>query len=519
MIWTVWPLLVAIAACVAWSRFSGASGDEERWAWKIDGPLALGCAVAYALTAACALSKYYVLGGDYGDVDFAAYCGGLGALRDGALDGWYAKHSALGGFLLVEPARLVGVLGAVTGGAIVATGGGALGMFLWARIAAGRVAGVVALLFALANEQLLWLARSPSFYPETSAACMIGTAGLVAALRWRTLPSILAGGLGVGLILTADVRYFTVGVWSTVVLMVPVAVGPLKRFPHRAAVAILPLVAWWWVAHALHNAVLPTQHGPGAILQVATFLSDIRDYPQTAIPWKQMNQLDFLWGVDPVWYVPRTMMWLSQMSRVIPADWAQTYDLRVARAAFLEPWELIFGVGAVAGLVGLRKHPWALIAAFGPAVPFLANLALVFRTIAQPRFIAMGMVAVPVLIGVGVGSLGGVRWRRWPAAVLLTLLAVAVRGYLPSYLSPVAAWRLPAIATNRVYDVMQRAKGEPGVAALAREGVGDDVKQCAATVTADVEAGRVWMPFSDAPPETPPQFNVPPAIQAIKPDQ
>lgn len=520
MIWTIGPVIAALLLAAALARRQMRTlpvVDPDPFEARIDLPLALLAGVVYAIGASWGLSGHHLLGGDYGDVDFSAYCAGLGALRDGTTATWYAKHSALGGLLLTWPARHLGVLGALTWGAIAFAVPWAAGLFLWARIAGGRMAGVLTLALAAANQQLMWLVRSPSFYPETSAACMIGAAGVAAALRWRTPRALVAGGFGVGLMLTADVRLFTVGAWGLALLGLAAAVGPLRGLPERLALALAPLVPAWWGARALHHAVLPPgERGPGAVLQVGTFLTDIPGYPREVVPWNDIARIDFLWGYDPPWRIPDALLWLVRLSQAIPPGTGETYELRVARAADLWPWMPLVAVGAAAALWALRRQPWALLAGLGLAVPFAANLWLVFHTIAQTRFEAMGMVAVPLVIGVGMGALGGPRWPRAVAGVTTLALVAAVAGWVPGFLSPVAPWRLPRGTTHRVYDVYLRATGHPeGVPELAREGVGEDVRQCVAALAHDVEAGHMGMPFSDAPHADPGMRQMPPAVEAV----
>lgn len=497
VLWSPWVLLVLLAAVALWARRTGA--EEDRWHALVDLPLVVVVGVTYAVVTGWLLSPRYIQGGAYGDVDFAAYCDGLGSLRDGTIERWYAKHSPMAGLLLAQPARRIGVLGALTGGAVASSGLFAAGMYLWGRVAAGRIAGLGVVCFAAANQQLLWLGRSPSFYPETTAACILGTAGVAAALRWRTPWTMIAGGFGTGLILTADVRFFTVGVWSCSLLLLAVVAGPVRQLPLRLLMAVLPIAGWWYASRLLHTAVVGEfGKAPGAVAQVWGFVNDVPGFPANLMSGAEIERLDHFWGVDPVTRIPAAMLALMKMSQAIPRDWGDNYNLRFERTCYLDPWVWPVVIATVVATFVLLRRPWQLLAAFAPAVPFAANLLLVFRTIPQARYEVMGMVVVPLALGVGLGALGGLRWARWPALAFTAVLVAATLDLAPSFLSPRAPWRVPVCATNRVYDVYVKATGRGDVVPeLVRETGGADVQGCIDALAVDVAADHLWMPFDD----------------------
>ena len=506
MIQSPWVLVLIVAAVALWARGArraspnAGDADDTPWDWRIDPLLAFVCGVVYAVVAAYVLAPHYVRAGDYGDVDFVSYCSSLGASRDGTTVGYYRHHSALIGALLAPVARSIGVLGTLTGGSIVAGGVFASGLYLWARIAAGRAAGIWTVLLAAACQQLLWISRSPSFYPETTAACVLGTAGMAAALRWRTPRALLCGGLGTGLIFSSDARFFTVGVWCAALLVLPVVSGGRAGLLRRAAMAFLPVLAWWCVARVVHDSVLHGERATGVLVQSFGFVSDVPGYPRDAFHRDALKEIDHVWGVSPPWKIPGALIGLVRISRLIPNSSGMEPEALQLRTAYLLPWAVPVAAGVLAALVALWRRPWALLAGLGLTVPYIANLMLVYRTLPHPRFAAMGMVSVPVILGVGIGAFGGGRWARAPFVVLGLFLVGAVSGVIPGFLSPTAAWRLPICANNRVYDALARAT-PPGVRLPRLEGdsQSEDSLGCQKALESDVAAGHVWVPFADAP--------------------
>lgn len=500
LMWSVWPLLAVIGACVAWARLRPArTSADDAWVWRTDLALALAVAVLYGVAAGFLMPRFDLTGGDYVEVDFAGYCRSLGALRDNSLKDWGVKHSVMTGLLLLGPTRAIGLLGALTVGALVSGGVFGLGIYLWARVAAGRVAGIWAVLFTLANQSLVWLSRSPSFYPETTAACVLGTAGVAASLRWRTPRAVLAGGCGVGLILATDVRFFNIGVWAFALLMLAVLAGPPRQLPIRALAAVAPIALSWWVVFYGHQAVMGHVPGPGAVRQAAGFLNDVQGFPRYEI-LPRPKGIDFVWGVDAPWAAPIAFLELLHLGASVPASAGELTSPVMAREAYLNPWLPLIGLAGAGALCMLPRRPWALLAALAPTAPFLANLYLVFHTLPHGRHYPLGMSAVPVILAVGLAAAGGERWSRAPALILGTFLAAGIFDLVPTYLAPTSPWRQPETARNRVYDSLARATGAPPVPNLVNEWpTGEDAVACVEALGPDVAAGHLWMPFSDVP--------------------
>jgi hypothetical protein len=498
--WSVWPTLTAVALCAFWARRTQPRGANPTTAreWTLEVLIAAAFACLFAVLTGLQFPKYHIIGGDYSEIDVAGYCRSLGSLRDGAPADWGAKHSPFAGLLLREPTRQLGILGALTGGALLSAGALGLGIYSWARIAAGRVAGACAVLLAAANQTFVWLARSPSFYPETTALCVIGAAGVAASLRWRTVPALLVGAGGAGLILAADVRFCTVGLWCAGLVGIRAGIGPVRALPTRLLCVIGPLALSWWAAGLAHTAVMGDRPPAGVVLQALGYLKEVPGFAAPAPQW--IAARDFAWGVSPLAALPGALTALATLAASVPKGAADGPTELAARAAWLTPWAipLVFAFGAALPMI--RRRPSAWFAAFAPAFPLLLNLYVVFHTFAQPTYFTLGMSALPVLLGVGIAAAGGPRWTIKPSIALIGLLTLAVLGVIPGFLSPVAPWRVPYVDRNRVYDAYARATGGTPVPALDREWPnGEDVVQCVQALEADALQQHLWMPWSDAP--------------------
>ena len=500
--WSVWPTLTAIALCTVWARITQPNSASPTPARStplgLELLIAVGFASLFAVLTGLQFPKYHIIGGDYSEIDVAGYCRSLGSLRDGVPADWGAKHSPLAGLLLLEPTRQIGILGALTGGALVSASVLGLGIYIWARIAGGRVAGACAVLLAAANQTFVGLARSPSFYPETTALCVLGVAGVAAALRWRTVPALLVGACGAGLILVADVRFCTVGLWCAGLVGICAGIGPVRALPTRLLCVIGPLALSSWAAGLAHTAVMGDRPPAGVVVQALGYLKDVHGFAAPAPQW--IAARDFAWGVSPLGSLPGALTALATLAASVPRSAAEGATELAARAAWLTPWAIPMVVAFGAAIPLIRRRPSAWFAAFAPAFPLLLNLYVVFHTFAQPTYFTLGMSALPVILGVGIAAAGGERWSHKPSIALIGLLTLAVLGVIPGFLSPVAPWRVPYVDRNRVYDAYARATGGAPVPALAREWPnGEDVAQCVHALEADALQEHLWMPWSDAP--------------------
>lgn len=498
--WSPGFAVVVVAAAAYYARRGAPTREEDRWEWSVDGPLALASAVGFAVMAGWVLAPRHLVNGDFIDVDLGVYCTALSVARDGDLTAWPGKLSLFSGHVLAAPAARFGILPTLTGGAIVSAGvfGGAL--FAWVRAISGRLGGLCAVLLALGNSQLVLLSRNPSFYAETTAACTVGMAAVAAAVRWRTPRTLLLGGAGVGLVLLADTRFLSMGVAAAGLVLAAAAFGRPSRLPLRLALVLAPVACSWALSNAwfAQKQTNPGDYVSGTVGQAAAFLQDVPGYPMDAATNERARRADHAWGHDSVAKIPAALVEIAAMASRVPAERARSADVLNGRAANLDPWLLPLGVATLAGLYTLRRQPWALLAGLGTLAPFLANLAFVVRTLPQPRVLALGMISVPVLLGIGLGDPNR-PWLGRRTGALLLLLTLAVLGTVPSFLSPWAGWRRPACRTGRVAAVLNAAAFPDDAQALLGDMRQDpNSPRCLAAVGEDLQLGRVAMPFSDA---------------------
>lgn len=492
-VWSA-PALAVVLLCVGlWARWASRGQPDDEWSTAIDVPLAALCGIGLATASAGFLASTYIVGGFDSDAELAVYCAGLGSLRDDLLMPTAGKLSPLAGFLLLPFAHWFGVLPALVAGAAVSSSAFGTGLFLWARASAGRMAGVAAVLFAAANHHLVLLVRTPSFYPETAALCVLGVAGAAAALRWRTPAALLAGGCGAGLVLAADTRILMVGLSSCAFALLAAVAAPIRFWPGRIARVIVPVAASWLLTSWMYGTVLTGEQAPsGLLIQGAAFLGDVPGFPRELIEPRSLVDHDFTWGVSPIWRIPGAILGVMELTKLVPEAWLAGTEVALAWRSWIYPWMPLYGAAIAALLVGLWHRPWALLAGVGPCLVFVANLSWVLNTLPMGRFLTLGMASVPIVLGIGTAAIGGMRWTKAPAATLTVILALAVMGAVPSYLSPWAAWRTPDCAPGRLVAMAEAMRADSPVA-LGREGdIWSDPQTpvCLSYAAADKTAGR-----------------------------
>lgn len=502
ILWSPVAMVLLVGAACAWARRGGRPTAAVPWRWAMDAPLAVLAGVGFAGVAAFMLAPLHVLGADYIDVDLAIYCAGLDAVRTGDVAAYPGKLSLLVGGMLSTPASAAGVLPTLTWGAVVAGGVLGTGLFTWSRLVAGRVAGLTTVLLAAANHHLVLLTRNPSFYPETTALLVLSMAFVAAAVQLRTPRALVLGGCGVGLVLATDNRFLVMGLWSACVLLLAALPGPARRLPLRLTLITAPVVASWWLSALAYDAFLaPGAYATGTLGEVSAFLRDVPGYPPGARSFEELMKVDHAWGRDSLTRIPGVVRAIAEMTARVPPERALDPEV-VAGRRCVDPWLLPCAAAGLAGLVAMRRERWLLLAGPALVVPFVANLAFVSATLPQPRVLAVGMVAVPVILGIGIGAAGG-QWGRWPAAALLCGLAACVAGIAPSFLSPWAAWRSPECGVPRVAAIRAAAL-QPGSADEVLRDLRTDpmIPRCLAAVARDASTGWDRPAFSDVRTDT-----------------
>jgi len=488
--WTgAWTLLVVVAAVAA----VGPARQEERWTW-VDGAILAAAALVYGVASTWILPPYHLALWPLTSSDFFQYCECVGALLQDDPAGFVTQRSWFAALLPAWYARSAGVIGGLALAA--ATSQFVLGaaLWLWGRSVHGRFAGVACVLLALTLAPLVVLSRTVTFYPEAVAAYGVCAATAAAAARFRHPVAFAAAGGGITLALLVDVRGLYWALASLGVAGVAAVARPGRTTVANLALLLGPVVGSWWLARAHTD---PTS--PGLVRQTAKFVRHVQErlgHPPTV---DEVVDQDFLWGREPPWEVPEALRLVAGLARSIPAGSQDVPEFAAALQIHVLPWALPVAVAAVLALAGLgvgaarrARRGWQLLALVGPLVPFVAAFPQAALVLTHPRYLAVAFAGLPVVLGVGLAVVGSREGQGLPERARLPvaglLLLGFVSGVLPSWLSPVAGWRIPQTAEQFPREFQQ------GLGT-----VGPTEHRCRGYVDADEGAGRRWGGYPPPP--------------------
>jgi len=173
-------------------------------------------------------------------------------------------------------------------------------------------------------------------------------------------------------------------------------------------------VASWWIA----RAVLP-EHTAGLEGQAWNHVDEAVRRTGPVERWSKAGDghdlpRGFVWGRSSPADLPATIGFLVDLSRSIPDDVRGHPELRAQWEMEGLPWVAPSLAALALACVALARRPWRLAALLCSTVPFLALLSNTVHTLPQLRYLATGMIAMPVLLGVGVAALAQARIRRRP---------------------------------------------------------------------------------------------------------
>jgi hypothetical protein len=358
------------------------------------------------------------------------------------------------------------LLNAVAGTALTAAG-----LYLWGSALAGRLAGVVAVLFALTMSPLVVQTRMLSFYPMVNAGLAWAAAGTVVAARTRSPLGLAMAGLGIAAALLVDVRGL---VWA------------LPTFGASAAIALGVQGGWRRKALCLGALLLPLlfSHPLGRLAYPSSAYSlekqvDVRPLfhlhgargPTFKPPFTYDSA--YVWGWSPIREVPKTVGFLLENRTVEMPDGVSMEAPAGLIRRQVTPWIRAANWLAPATLVLLlvTRRGWMAWGLFGSALPYLVALRSLDGMVeVYPRFLTQGLPAVAVLggglVAAGAGLLPLHPWPRLRTALSVSLagLATAVAfGAVSTPLSPVAPWRIAwAPVLTELYAVGRDLKSPTG---------------------------------------------------------
>jgi len=219
--------------------------------------------------------------------------------------------------------------------------------------------------------------------------------------------------------------------------------GTRRERATRTAALLLPLcIAWfvgWW-------AYGPQSHSLEEQVDVRS-LYHIFDpeNPLLAMPWSYPSR--YIWGHSPPWEIPMTLRFMY-LQASIPAPEEFMRWQSGGRDVFYGGWFRVASASAAMCLLVLGRHRWRLWGLFCTTFPFLVSLHGVSNMAEfQLRFIATGMPALAVIMGVAFAGLAALRlpYRGAPSSLravgVVAVLVCVVGGVLPTWLHPTASWR------------------------------------------------------------------------------
>lgn len=466
-------------------------------------PLAL---LAGALAAWASFSWFspFHLGESLSAADFFDYCTAAVSLAEDRPELWPLKRGRVPGLLAGGLAPSRGIVDALLLNAVAGSALTAAGLYLWGSALAGRLAGVVAVLFSLTMSPLVVQTRMLSFYPMVNAGLAWAAAGAVVAARTRSPVGLVVAGLGIAAALLVDVRGL---VWALPALGVSVGValgaqGGWKRKAVCMGALLLPILASYPAgrlafpsnAYSLEKQVdvRPLFHLHGA------------RGPGFKPPFAYDSA--YVWGWSPIQEIPSTVAFLVDNRSVEQPDGVSMEAPFGLIRRQVTPWiqAATWLTPATLVLLFVARRPWLAWGLLGSALPYLVALrSLEGMVEIYPRFLTQGLPAVAVLGGGVIGlafsllPLQAQPRLRAGLSVLLAGLAAAIAfGAVPSPLSPVASWRIAwAPVLTEIYAVGQDLRSPTGTQPGAPQ------EACVARLQQDrIALGRDWsglVPFSD----------------------
>ena len=473
--WTL--LLLPLLLLIPWARRERPTGGRR--AWLVEAGLATACGLAVVGLCGGWLVNYHLVNSPITCSDFSEYCQSIAALRGDAEPGLFSHNRSR--FTAFVPGLLARHLGIIDGLAFAALGFTALvgaGMYAWGRALHGRLAGLLTVPAFCAVGPLVVLPRTLSLYSETMAIFVWASAGTALALRYRTWPAILMGGVGAGLCLLAAARglFWALPVYGlTLLACIPRewrSPKAWRKAPLLLALATAPVALSY---PAGTQAFQPSSWTLEQ--QLMGLLQDRRIELGLPLPPTQ-PATGYLWGYSSPLAIPGTLLSLVDIQSQIPAEVSEFEETVWRRAAHIERWYPVLAVCLALSVAGLVRRPWQLAALLGTLLPFAVALRGAGDILVFLRFVQTPMGGFPVVMAVGVASLmslrapvssavseaeaGRLHWRTFarPAAAV-TLCLLFVVGVAPSWLSPVAPWRFGWVADAPMSQLIWKAAAGP----------------------------------------------------------
>jgi len=442
-----------------------------------DATIAITVGAAFWWVADNQLARTHMLD-PWNTADLSDYCNAILHLNGDPDVPWSIKRSKITGWLAAPLAQDNGIMTALRASSIAAAILVGCGLYAWGRAAAGRTAGLLAVLAGLALAPLVLLSRILTFYPMVAAFLVVGAALAAAGIVSKNPKHLALTGLGMGLALLADVRGLVwAGPWGLA------AAWAIWRSPDRTTALkwfLAPLAAsylaarWSFPVDAVsleaQMDVRPLMHMYGS------------DNPAHQPPWDTGGS--FVWGRTMPWDWLATIWFMIKQVQVPILEGFPPPVARFAANNHMMPLVPVWLGSAAVAVLALWRRPRALVAVAATVLPFAiafhgqANLAEI-----RVRFLCQILPGLAVLVGIAMSAAvqvvpplwGRTRWLGLRGAAIVIASALTVTGQISTEVSPWARWRRPWPVVSELLVMHPDAKVEtterkrPCTEALARD--------------------------------------------------
>ncbi len=391
--------LLAVLA-VASRKLPGSGRAPATLGWT-DLALLLGSGLVTAVLGAWLMAPIALEDGVVTGADFQEYCASVASLRGDGLSHWYAMRSKAPGLVPALMARPLGLVDGLVSSALLGSAVLGMALFAWGRAIHGRLAGLAAVVLALAFPPLVLAGRVLSFYPQIAAWFVVAAATAAAAMRWRTRLALVLGGCGVGLALLADGIGLVWALPCGLVVLVAALRAPRRSWPARLAVVLLPVVLSWFVGRWANAETHPLE------LQLGIM---VRTHQTDGAEPVQLQDTGYRWGWSNPIGVPGTLLRIWSSSGDAGRQLQDREPVLEARERRVAPWLPLLWAALVPTVLALRRRPWLLFALLLGCLPFVGMLHRAATMETNLRFLLLALPFAPVLLALALAcALEGAR--------------------------------------------------------------------------------------------------------------
>jgi hypothetical protein len=410
------PGLLAIGVALLARRRPGDPEPPPRLG--VDLALAAGAgtifaALAHFVFAPASLAGSVVTGSDVGEHLFL-----LHALESRNWVGWSANRYPLPALLAHAVCTAHDPVGCWYQAGIVSMAFAGAGIFLWGRALAGPAAGIAALVFAGAVQDLVVMAHTVSGYPEILALWSLA-AGLSAYTVRAPSPTACAlAGLAVAGTLMSDARGLLPGLATLATTGVAVLrCGSWRRVLAAAVGVALPIAASWYVYNRIPARLNSLETLVETSVKVSYTRAGLPEPPSQGPPGN-----GYVWGASTIADLPTIVSHLrSARARVRPGTESQN-EQAFAIARMCPLW-VVVGLLGLGGALLLRD--WRVWVGLAPGVALLSVYQATMSIEYHARYAALGTPLLVVLAAAGLRGWAGPRVPGWVVVALAAAIAAA----------------------------------------------------------------------------------------------